>query len=254
MKTLRSLLIAVLLALVCAAPALAQSALNLTVNRDFGYNLGSQIRGTFSMKASGPSDLTSVTFFIDGQPVKQVDAAPFAFQFQTTSYADGFHDLSATGVTAGGQTLTSPMRRFEFVSASQEQSGMGKIVLPILGIVVVLFVVILGFQFLAFRRRKREPVPLGTHRNYGVFGGAICPRCGRPTPIPLGAMNLGFSRLAFCENCGRFGILHPVKLEQLRRAEDAELQDAKSQVTIPEPTAEEKLKQQIDSSRYEDMK
>ncbi len=254
-KAIRSIVVGLLLALVCTAPVLAQAALNLDVRKDFGYNLGNQIRGTFSMKASGPADLKSVTFLIDGNVVGKADAAPFAFQFQTANYAVGMHELSAIGTTAGGQTLTSPVKRFDFVSADAEQSGMAKVVVPLLGLVGGIFVVMMLFQFVLFRGRKREPVALGTQRNYGIRGGAICPRCGRPTPIHWSAMNMGImTKMDFCDNCGRYGLLHPRPLAELRRAEQAELADAAPRSAIPEPTAEEKLKQQLDSSRYEDMK
>jgi hypothetical protein len=255
MKAIRSIVVGLLLALACAAPALAQSGLSLDVSKTFGYNLGNQIRGTFSMRASGPADLQSVTFLIDGKAVGKADAAPFSFQFQTANYAVGMHELSATGVTAGGQSLTSPVRRFEFVSAQAEQSGMAKVVVPLLGLVAGIFVVMMLFQFVLFRGRKREPLPLGMQRNYGLRGGAICPRCGRPTVIHWSAANMGITtKLDFCDNCGRYGLLHPRPLAELRRAEQAELADAAPQAAIPEPTAEERLKQQLDSSRYEDMK
>jgi hypothetical protein len=255
MKTLRSIWMGVLLALVCVTPVMAQAALSLDVSKTFGYNLGNQIRGTFSMKASGPADLQSVTFLIDGQPVGKAEAAPFAIQFQTASYTVGMHELSATGTTASGQTLTSPVKNFEFISAQTEQSGMAKIVVPLLGLIGGIFVVMMLFQFVLFRGRKREPVALGTQRNYGIRGGAICPRCGRPTPIHWSAMNMGImTKMDFCDNCGRYGLLRPRPLAELRRAEQAELADAQTAVAIPEPTAEDKLKQQLDSSRYEELK
>ncbi|HEY3344728.1 MAG TPA: Ig-like domain-containing protein [Anaerolineaceae bacterium] len=253
-KAIRSIVVGLLLALVCTAPALAQAALNLDVRKDFGYNLGNQIRGTFSMRASGPADLQSVTFLIDSKAVGKADAAPFAFQFQTANYAVGMHELSATGVTAGGQSLTSPVKRFEFVSAQAEQNGMGKVVVPLLGLIAGIFVVMMLFQFVLFRGRKREPVPLGTERQYGIRGGAICPRCGRPTPIHWSAMNMGITtKLDFCDNCGRYGLLHRRPLAELRRAEQAELLGAQAQSPVHAHSAEETLKEQLDSSRFEEM-
>jgi hypothetical protein len=233
---------------------LAQSGLTLDVSKNFGYNLGNQIRGNFSMKVSGPADLQSVTFLIDGKAVGKAEAAPFVFQFQTGDYSVGVHELSATGVTAGGQTLTSPVKRFDFVSAEAEQSGMAKVVVPLLGLIAGIFVVMMLFQFVLFRGRKREPVTPGTQRNYGIRGGAICPRCGRPTPIHWSAANMGITtKLDFCDNCGRYGLLHPRPLAELRRAEQAELADAQPAVASSESSAEENLKQQLDSSRYEDV-
>lgn len=254
MKTLRAILIGLFAALALAMPAAAQAALTLSVNKDFGYNNGSQIRGTFSMTATSSSALKSVTFFVDGKTVKQADGAPFTYQFQTTDFADGWHDLSATAVTADGQTLTASTRRFEFVSQAQEQAGMGGIIGPILGVVVVIFVVVIALQFLGLRRSKREPVPLGTQRKYGIGGGAICPRCGRPTRIHLGALNLGPVKLGFCENCGRFGLLKVASIDTLRRAEAAELAQAQPETPIPEQRPEDRLREQLDASKFDEMK
>jgi hypothetical protein len=255
MKRLNSIWLGLLFALVCAAPALAQVALTLDVSKNFGYNLGSQIRGNFSMKVSGSADLQSVTFLIDGKAVGKAEAAPFVFQFQTGDYSVGVHELSATGVTAGGQTLSSPVRSFEFVSAETEQSGMAKVVVPLLALVGGIFVVMMLFQFVLFRgRSKREPVAPGTQRNYGIRGGAICPRCGRPTPIHWSAMNMGImTKMDFCDNCGRYGLLHPRPLAELRRAEEAELKEAQAQSPVHAHSAEETLKEQLDSSRFEEM-
>ena len=255
MKALRGFLGGLAALLLLASPVLAQTGLNLSVRKDFGYNNGSQIRGTFSMSVSSPESLRSVTFFIDGKQVGVASAAPFSWQFQTTDFADGWHQLTATALTAGGQALTSDARRFEFISQAQEQSGMSRIIVPILGIVAGIFVLMIGFQFLAFRSRKREPVPLGAHRRYGIRGGAICPRCGRPTPIHLTALNVGIgTKLDTCENCGRFGLLRPRPLEELRRAEAAEVADARPDAPVREQSAEERLREQLDSSRYDEMK
>ncbi|HEX9012688.1 MAG TPA: Ig-like domain-containing protein [Anaerolineaceae bacterium] len=258
MKAKRGILFGMVLVLALAVSAgtvLAQAALNLSVTKSFGYNLGDQIRGTFRLSASGPGSLRSVTFLIDGQPIQTVSAAPFAVQFQTTTYTDGWHDLSATAETADGQRLASDTRRFQFLSASQQQTGFTKVIAPLLGVVVVIMVGMTAVQFLAFRGRKREPIPLGAHRNYGIRGGSICPRCGRPTPLHLGAINLGFgTKLDMCENCGRYGVLRVRPLVELRRAEEAEIASAQPDLPVREPTPEEKLKQQLDSSRYEDTK
>jgi hypothetical protein len=255
MKTLRSLIFALFFTAVWAVPALAQTPLNLDIRKDFGYDLGSQIRGTFTLAASGPADLTSVTFLIDGQSIRQVSAAPFSVQFKTTDFPDGFHDLQVTGQTSAGQALTSPARRFEFISAAAQQADFSKVTVPLLGLVAAIFVVMMAVQFLTFRNRKREPVPLGAQRRYGLRGGAICSRCGRPIPLHLAAINLGIgTKLDFCENCGRYGILRVRSLNELRRAEADELKDAQPQTLAHEPTPEERLKQQLDSSRFEEMK
>jgi hypothetical protein len=78
------LILALAAAWLVALPAAAQTAaLTLTVSKTFGFNNGSQIQGDFRLEASGPANLASVTFTLDGEPLGQVSAAPFTFDFNT---------------------------------------------------------------------------------------------------------------------------------------------------------------------------
>jgi hypothetical protein len=250
-KPILSLLLTLLLTSL-AIPVMAQSTLTLLVRKEFGFNAASQINGTFSMDVNTDAQLASVTYKVDGQVLQEVKAPPFKIQFKTGSYAIGWHDLTATAVTTSGQTLESPAKRFQFVSADQQSSAMGKMIFPILGAVAVLLVVMMAFQLVIFRSKKHAPIPLGEPRKYGISGGAICPRCGRPFAIHWYAMNL-FGKLDRCDHCGRWGIFHQKPLSVLRAAEAAELTQAQPASPIREETPEEQLRKQLDSSRYEDI-
>lgn len=250
-----SVLLSALFLSTLALPVLAQSELTLAVHRDFGSAQGSQIRGTFSMDVQSASPLQSVTFKIDQQVIQEVKAAPFKIQFNTATYANGWHELSATAITTSGQTLQSNTKRFQFMSAEEASKAMTSILVPLFGAVGVLILATVGVQFLMFRSRSQNKVPLGAPRTYGFRGGTICPRCHRPFPIHWWAMNLTFAgKLDTCEHCGRFGFFRPYPMQKLREAEAAEVQDAVSTVTpIHELSEEEKLRQQLESSKYEDL-
>jgi hypothetical protein len=257
MKKSMKLLILIIFTLVLAltaAPALAQTELTLNVHRDFGFGNGAQVRGAFSVDVVTTSSLQSVTYLIDGQVMQEVKAAPFKFSFNTGKYPDGWHDLSATAVTADGRTLQSPNKRLNFLSAEQEKTSMTGIIFPILGVLGGIIVVVALGQFVIFRTRKHTQVPLGAPRHYGFHGGAICPRCKRPFPLHWYAANAGImTKLDTCENCGRFGLFRPASREALLQAEQDELRQAQPQVPMHELSEEEKLKQQLDSSRYEEI-
>ena len=110
-----------------AIPASAQTdELTLSVHRIFGYGGGSQIQGHFRLVAAGPANLTSVTFNIDNTPLATVTQSPFQVDFETGDYPLGVHDITATGQTASGQTLTAAPRRFEFVSESESWQAAAK--------------------------------------------------------------------------------------------------------------------------------
>jgi hypothetical protein len=247
-----SLLLTFCLALF-ASPVLAQSSFTLNVHRNVGYSSGAQIRGSFNLAVVGPANIQSVTFLIDGQPMKQVTAAPFALDFETTDYALGFHDLSANVQTTDGQTFTTPVRRFEFATADEESAAVKSIVIPIIGIVAVIALVILGGQVLFFRNKPKADLPLGAPRQYGIAGGAVCPKCHRPFPLSLMALNAGLSsKFARCIFCGKWSVVRRLSLDELRAAEAAELAEAQPEQPMHEKGEAEKLKDLIDESRYSD--
>ncbi len=246
-------MLAVLLAAFMVTPALAQSGFSLNVRRNFGFSSGGLIRGNFNLEAvNGPSDLTSVTFLIDGTPIKTVTQPPFRMTLVTTDYPDGAHELSAVGKTASGQTLTTPARQFTFASASQQGSAIGSILPFVIGLAVLAVVLRYGLAALSGRRNHGEHTPLGAPRNYGVAGGTVCPRCGRPFALHWWALNMLTGKLDRCPNCGRFGIYRRASREELSAAEQAEVKAAQPAEPVHELSEEEKLRQQIEKSKYTD--
>src|SRR5574337_461537 len=232
-----------------ASPVWAQSTeLTLSVRRNVGYSGGSQIRGSFRMEVTGPDNLTSVTFKVDDKEVGTVAAPPFRINFNTVNYSLGWHDLSAVGQTADGRMLTSNVRRFEFVSSEEEWAATGRIIIPLFGLLGVVLLLALGVPFVLTLTGKKTTVPLGAARKYGVMGGAICPKCGRPFAIHWWGLNAGFQKFDRCDHCGKWSLVSRVGLEKLREAEAAELKMAQPETPIPEPSPEEKLKQQLDDS------
>ncbi len=235
-----------------AGPALAQTGdLQLFVRRNFGYGSGDQIQGAFSMEVTGPADLASVTFKIDDQVVGTVTAAPFRVNFNTDAYGLGWHNLTAVGQTASGRQLVSAPRRLEFVSASVGFQTVGRIVLPLLGVLALIGVVALASTLVDIRRQRTSPTPLGAPRRYGLAGGAICPKCSRPFSRHWWAPNAVAGKLDRCPHCGRWSIVRAVPLEQLRAAEAAELQQDQPAGPASELTPEEKLRRQLDDSRFD---
>ena len=237
------------------APAVwAQDAeLTLSVRRNIGYSGGSQIRGSFRMEVTGPDNLTSVTFKVDDREVGTVTTPPFKINFNTSDYPLGWHDLSAVGQTADGRTLASNVRRFEFVSSEEEWAAVGKIIIPIFGLLGVVLLIAVGVPLLLTLAGKKTTVPLGAARNYGVTGGAICPRCRRPFAIHWWGFNVSLAgKFDRCDHCGKWSFARRVSVEKLREAEAAELKMAQPETPIPEASPEEKLKQQLDASRFTD--
>jgi hypothetical protein len=247
----KSFLITVLVALLAAGTAWAQDdELKLNVRRVFGYGAGSQIQGIFRLTATGPAELQSVTFTIDGETLNSDSEAPFQTQFVTDDHPLGWHELGATGITAGGQTLTATPRRFEFVPASRAFEMIGAIVIPLLVVIGLVMAISIGGPLLF--GRKRQPLPAGAERRYGVFGGTICPKCGRPFARHLWALNLPGGKLDRCDNCGRWSLTRAMPLDVLRRAEAAELEAERAGQagSVPAMSEAERRRRALEESRF----
>ncbi len=127
---------------------------------------------------------------------------------------------------------------------------MGKILLPVGGIIVGAVLISVLIQFLG---RKKVTLNPDVPRDYGMLGGTICPKCGHPFPRSLLGMNLVVGRLERCESCGKFSLTRRATPEELYRAERAE-RDAARQASAAEMVTPEKPapKDDLDESKYID--
>jgi hypothetical protein len=223
--------------------------LKLSLSRDWGYGgFNNDIQGTFSMKVSGPSNLSRVEFYIDDTKMGEVNKSPFNLQFNTDKYPAGVHVLRAVGITSDGSRLNSNQLKTVFVSAAEGSSKTFSIMIPIL--VVSFGAIILSAIVPLLTWKKAKNLPAGTRRTY-PFGGGICPKCGRPFGFQLFSINLITGKLALCPYCGKWSMVGRASLEKLRAAEVAELEAEKDH--IPQSDAEEKQKKELDDSRYQEM-
>jgi len=248
--------VALVCGLMLVMPVWAQEGgLRLSLSKQFGFAMGGQIQGTFKLTAQGPADLTSVTFGLDDEAgvvgptiLGEVSEAPFSLTFGTDQYPHGRYELSASGQTAGGPTIQSNVLHVEFVSAEAGWQATGKIMVPLLvlfGAIVLLATVgPLVLERLGMRPRR----PVGAPRTYGPLGGAVCPKCGRPFGLHWWALNLIVNKFDRCPNCGKWSVVGRASREALAAAEAAEIASATPE--MPEPSPEEKLRRQIEDSRY----
>jgi DNA-directed RNA polymerase subunit RPC12/RpoP len=244
------------LLLATAGIAGAQSAgeLELGLSRDWGYGgFGNDIQGLFTIKVNDhPPNLSRVVFLIDGKPIGEDAQSPFSLQFNTDSYPLGVHTLSAAGYLSSGQELGSSEINAEFVPAGAATGAIGKILIPIGGL--ILLMILLSFALPLIRSKgKLSSQPAGTPRNYGIGGGAICPKCSRPFPLRLWFINLGLHKIDRCPYCGKWSFVRPRQLVELRAAEAAELARSNHEPAFPGESGADKLKKELDESRYQDL-
>ena len=251
-----SLLSVLLLLALIATPALAQTpepVFRLNLSRDWGYGAGADIKGLFSLKVVGPENLavSSVTYYIDGEVMQTVTEDPFKFQFNTSQFTFGWHELTAEVTTTEGSTYTTPARRMNFVTSEMESESMKNMVGPMLLLILGVMIVVGLIQFATMRKNHPNGVTPGTQRNYGYAGGSICRHCGRPTPRHIWGFNIGIGKFDRCENCGKWSVMRAAPLEILRAAEIAEKESEKERLPVTEKTEEEKLRDLIEKSKFD---
>jgi len=240
-------MVACLLLLLAAVPATAQTTCELSIefHRDFGYAAGGEIQGAFSLTAGGPENLAKVDYYLDDQLLGSATQPPFKISFNTGTYPLGRHTFTAVGTTADGDQVCSPDRTVEFVSAEEGWQTAGKIVFPILG--VVLLVSLLGTAGPMLLGRKAK-FRLG---EYGAAGGAVCSRCGMPFSRHLMSPNMVFGKLERCPHCGKVSIVTAASASALREAEARWQADSHKGELKPESETD-RLREQVDESRYEE--
>ncbi len=235
---------ALLLAL--AAPALAQGGLQLSLRKDYGSGIGNQIQGRWTVAVRGAEGITSVTYELDGTPMATVTQAPYSLTFDTGQYPTGVHRLSATAQTAAGG-LRSNEVTVEFVTAG----AAARVALPIIGLALALVLVASVIPQLLVGRKKRRFEP-GMKLDYGLTGGAICPKCRRPFVYSFLGPNLLVGKLLRCPYCGHWAILRRASPAALAAAE-AEAGAGAAPAAKPAPLSpEEKFRRQIEDSKYQD--
>ncbi len=221
--------------------------LRLSLRRDWGLGLGSQIQGLFTLSITGAPDITSVRYELDGAEIGTVTQPPFKFQFNTDRYPPGSHTLRAVARTSDGRELKSNTITVQFVSAEAAGQVLQRVMIPLLAVsVIVTLLSAVGPLVLGRGPRRLEP---GAPRNYGLAGGAICPKCRRPFALSLFSLNLVTRKLARCPYCGTWSLVSLASREALAAAEAAEREA--SRPAGLEISPEEKLRRQIDESRYE---
>ena len=250
--TLINLLLAIFLLSLSSGPAQQEEQLQIHLQRNWGFASGTGlIQGTFTIKASGVEDLSRVVFYLDDSVLGEAEQEPFQIGFVTDDHPLGLHQISAVGFTTGGEEILSNTITVEFVSSDQGWQAASRIIIPI----VVIIIGAVGLAILVpliFTRGKKEQLPPGAPRNYGYYGGAICPKCSRPFSRHIYGLNLGLHKFDRCPYCGKWSLVRRASKEELEGAEAAEIVAGKEAVFTPETSPEEDLRQAIEDSRYDE--
>ena len=199
-------------------------AYTVHVRKDFGYNMGSQIQGRFTVSLSGEEQgVAAVAFFVDDTLLSQFEAPPFRVQFQTEEFEPGIHQIYAEVHFEDGRSQITNSVQYNFLSQKEVNQQVKRVLIgigsAILGAILLVFVI----QSLVIKGSDKKSVQPGAPRSYGILGGTICPKCGRPFPRHIYGMNLVVGRLDRCDHCGKWSMTVRATPKALRMAEKAEL-------------------------------
>lgn len=221
----------------------------LTLARDFGYSSGTgKIQGTFSMKVTTEVELQKVIFFIDDQAIGEDDQAPFKIQFNTDNFPLGERTMHARGYDFQGEEYASNEIHAIFVTEDEGWQAALKIIVPV-------FCLIIGGMLISFALPlifgRGKPKRITLPERFGILGGAICPKCHLPFNIPVLKINLVVGSLLPCPHCGKWSIVRRASTAELQAALEAAKIQQNSDISVFQ--SEEKIKKEIDDSRYIDL-
>jgi len=232
-------------AVVPAAAQVTEQPFELHLSRDFGYGGGSHIQGLFTMGVDDRGDVVRVEFLIDNLVVLTDTERPFRYQFNTGAYALGPHTLAAVGYTADGRELRTQERRYEFVTAEEGWQAAGRIAIPVIGLVILVSLAGTVGPALVGRRKPHR------RGEYGVEGGAVCPRCRFPFSRHLISPNMLVGKLERCPHCGKWSMVRRATPQELEAAENR-LAEEEGRGALVVDDEKERVRRMIDESRYEE--
>lgn len=221
------------------------------LRRDFGYGMGSDIQGTFTIRLLGDEEqVEGVTFFIDDEVLYETEKDPLSYQFNTEDFDPGIHRLYAEVLLNDGQWIETSAVQYNFLSQKEANRQMRNVLIWVGGVIVGAMAIVGVVQSLLLAKEGKSSRQPGESRSYGLLGGTICRKCGRPFPRHIWGVNLIVGRLDRCENCGKWVMTTRATPKALQLAEEAELEafeEDEKQIEIQENEGD-----QLEDTKYFD--
>ena len=234
-KNFSILFLGLMLFLVLFRSASGQSeSYQIGVRKNFGYDMGNTIQGRFTVRLLGDAaNVTRVIFYLDGEILGEVNSEPFQYSFRTDDFAPGVHRLSAEVQLADSSRHQTPELPYHFLSSEEASQQTIRLFVWIGGAILGTMLLVGLIQWAITKKKPSLKSSAGLSQNYGMFGGAICPRCGRTFPRHIWGINLVVGKLDRCEHCGKWFLATRATPDALRAAEESGLDDPASDEIIP---------------------
>lgn len=232
------------------SPVFAQGdAYRLVLKREWGLGMPGAVQGHMSLNLKGDlNEVQSVAYFIDDKEMAQVEMPDIKFRFMTDDYSSGHHKLHAMVKTKDGSLVKSSIIEIKFIAKAEANKINKNIWLWVGGFTALVFVVSVLLTKRANQvNRKGDQAVTGS----GLYGAAVCPKCGKAFTRTIAGLNLLTQRYEPCPHCGKWSMT--------QRATPAELEAAQMPITNLQDsiaTQTESLyneKEQIDESKYTEL-
>jgi len=243
----------IVLAALCllVGPAMAsEDPYSLVFRREFGVGMPGAVQGHMSMTIKGDLDaVDTVVYMIDAREMASMTAPSLKFQFNTDDYPAGEHTLYALVTTKTGETIQTAPISVSFIAADKAGALTRNI---FIGLGAIFLVAILVSVLLT--RRQVEASKADGVSVAGLWGAAICPKCGQAFTRTVVGLNLIGSRYEPCPHCGKWSMTQRATKEEIARSE-RELKASIAE-TLPETTQADIRDidlEQIEDSKYTEL-
>jgi hypothetical protein len=233
------------------SPALASDEdYSLVFRREFGVGMPGAVQGHMSMTIKGNLDaVEKVVYIIDGQEMASMTAPSLKFQFNTDEYPAGKHTFYALVTTKTGETKQTAPISVSFIAADEAGALTRKIFIAIGAILLMAALVSVLLTKRQLEASKAESVSAD-----GLWGAAICPKCGRAFTRTVIGLNLISNRYEPCPHCRKWSMTQRATKDEIEQAE------RKLKATIAETLPETTLAKirgvdldQIEESKYTEL-
>ncbi len=131
-------------------------------------------------------------------------------------------------------------------STMGQDGSQPRLELVLVGVVIL---IVIARRVVPMLGGRQDTVAGSTPGSYGPAGGAICPHCGRTFSRNLLSPNLVIGKLSRCPHCGKWSVVAAASPAALAAADAAQREPTE---TADAPlSSEEKLRRQIENSKYE---
>lgn len=223
----------IVLAALCllVSPAMAsEEPYSLVFKREFGVGMPGAVQGHMSMTIKGNLDaVEKVVYMIDGQEMASMTAPSLKFQFNTDDYPAGKHTFYALVTTKTGETKQTAPISVSFIAAD-EAGALTRNIFIGLGAILLMAALV---SVLLTKRQVEASKAEGVSAD-GLWGAAICPKCGQAFTRTVVGLNLIGSRYEPCPHCGKWSMTQRATKDEIERSE-RELK-ASIAVALPETT------------------